>query len=105
MSLSVKSAHEWRISTRTRGEVLAASARAGTCRFLVLGVPGRHTGSEIEAWLGDLLGVAAESARNDKLPRPIPALLHNALTALLFSHREVWNADPPGSVLSMAFVE
>jgi hypothetical protein len=105
VSLSLKSAHEWRISTRTRGEVLAASARSGACRFLVLGVPGRQTIPDVEAWLVDLLGVAAESTRTDKLPRPIPAHLHHALAALLFSHREVWNASPPGSTFSMAFVE
>jgi PEGA domain-containing protein len=105
VSLSLKSAHQWRISTRTRGEVLAASAGSEDCQFLVLGVPDGHTSQEIEAWLADLLGVAAESTLKDSLPRPIPPLLHHALTALLFSHREVWNASPPGSIFSLAFVQ
>ena len=105
MSLSLKTAHQWRISTRTRGEVLAASAGSDDCQFLVLGVPDGHTSQEIEAWLTDLLGVAAESTLKDSLARPIPPLLHHALTALLFSHREVWNSSPPGSIFSLAFVQ
>lgn len=105
MSLSLTSAHEWRISTRARGEVLTAAARSEGCQFLVLGLPEGLTAQEVEGWLGDLLGVAAESTRNDQNPRPIPTLLHHALTGLLFSHREVWNSGPAGSTFSLAFVE
>ena len=105
MTLSLRTAQEWRISTRARGEVLTAAARSEKCQFLVLGVPDGHTPQDVEAWLGDLLGVAAESTRNDQNPRPIPTLLHHALTGLLFSHREVWNSGPGGSTFSLAFVE
>jgi hypothetical protein len=105
VTLSLRSAHEWRISTRARGEVLTAAARSERCQFLILGVPDGHTTAEVEAWLGDLQGVAAESTRNDQNPRPIPRLLHHALTGLLFSHREVWNIGAAGSTFSLAFVE
>ena len=104
MTVSLTSAHRWRISTRTRGEVLAATAGSEDCQFLVLRSSGDQSLSELESWLGDLLGVAADGMRTDQNPRPIPRLLHHALTGLLFSHREVWNSGPPGSTLSLAFV-
>ncbi|HEY2954898.1 MAG TPA: PEGA domain-containing protein [Candidatus Eisenbacteria bacterium] len=104
MSHAVTAAGEWRISTRARGEVLTAGARAPGCQFVVLAVPGGNTIPEIEGWLRDLLGVASESSRNDLNPRPIPALLHHALTGLLFSHREVWSAVSNRSPFSLAFV-
>ena len=104
MVVSVTSTQQWRISTRTRGEVLAATAGSEDCQFLVLRSSGEQSLSELESWLGDLLGVAADGMRTDQNPRPIPRLLHHALTGLLFSHREVWNSGPPGSTLSLAFV-
>src|SRR5262249_35443156 len=39
----------------------------------------------------DLAGVAIETSRTDSRDRPIPPLLHHALTGLLFSQTELWS--------------
>jgi hypothetical protein len=104
MNVAVAKSPQWSVSARRRGEVLTAGTTGGGLELLVLSTPGSFTVPEFEGWLRDLLGVTRETASGDQGPRPIPALLHHALTGLLFSHAELWEragAQPP---CSLAFV-
>lgn len=96
---------QWVVSTRTRGELLTAGARGEGLELLLLGVPTGYTSPEVSGWLQDLIGVARETSRGDEGVRPIPALLHHALTGLLFSHGELWRGAPDRGPCSAAFVE
>ncbi len=104
MNVAVSKPPQWSVSARSHGEVLTAGTAGGGLELLVLSTPGSFTVPEFEGWLRDLLGVTRETASGDQGPRPIPALLHHALTGLLFSHAELWEragAQPP---CSLAFV-
>src|SRR6185436_6926300 len=57
----------------------------------LLGIPPGFSEPEIQTWLRDLAGVAIETSRTDHRSRPIPPLLHHALTGLLFSQSELWS--------------
>ena len=87
---------QWEFSTRLRGEVLVAEARDPGIYLALLGVPEGFTSDEVEGWLHDVAGVARETAAGDVTLKPIPALLHHALTGMLFSHAELWNSREPG---------
>ena len=91
MTLASTSTSRWAVSARTSGEVLTAEVAKAGVRLVVLGVPERYSSHELEGWLTDLAGVALETSRSDSRPRSIPALLHHALTGLLFSHAELWD--------------
>ena len=96
-------ASNWTVSTRQDGEVLAAWAESGELR---LGVFGKREGlapGEMESWLRDLIAVAEDSARRDVNAREIPAILHHALSGLLFSHGELWERAG-GPCLSAALI-
>ena len=104
MNVAVAKSPQWSVSARRHGEVLTAGTSGGGLELLVLSTPGSFTVPEFEGWLRDLLGVTRETASGDQGPRPIPALLHHAVTGLLFSHAELWEragAQPP---CSLAFV-
>lgn len=81
----------WAVSTRAHGEVLTASATLPSIELVLLGIPHGFTPGEIQSWLKDLAGVAVETSRADPRTRPIPGLLHHALTGLLFSQSELWS--------------
>lgn len=81
----------WAVSTRTQGGVLTAGAALPSIELALLGIPGGFTPAEIQSWLRDLGGVAIETSRTDERTRPIPQLLHHALTGLLFSQTELWS--------------
>src|SRR6185295_18585629 len=81
----------WAVSTRTQGGVLTAGAVLPSIELALLGIPGGFTPAEIQSWLRDLGGVAIETSRTDERSRPIPQLLHHALTGLLFSQTELWS--------------
>ena len=81
----------WAVSTRTQGGVLTAGAALPSIELALLGIPGGFTPAEIQSWLRDLGGVAIETSRTDERSRPIPQLLHHALTGLLFSQTELWS--------------
>ena len=81
----------WAVSTRTEGGVLTAGAALPSIELVLLGIPGGFTPVEIQSWLRDLGGVAIETSRADERSRPIPQLLHHALTGLLFSQTELWS--------------
>ncbi|HEY6194628.1 MAG TPA: hypothetical protein VI504_06245, partial [Candidatus Eisenbacteria bacterium] len=83
--------NRWAVSTRTHGEVLTASVTLPSIQLILLGIPQGFTPIEIQSWLRDLAGVAIETSRADQRTRPIPALLHHALTGLLFSQSELWS--------------
>ena len=104
MNVAVLHTPQWTISTRRRGEVLAASVASDGLELGVFSVPDGFTGSELEGWLRDLIGVAHETARADSQPRPIPTLLHHVLTGLLFSHAELWEPAGVTAPCSVAFV-
>lgn len=88
---SPATADRWAVSTRTSGEVLTAGATLPTIELALLGIPQGFTATEIQSWLRDLAGVAIETSRSDVQMRPIPQLLHHALTGLLFSQTELWS--------------
>lgn len=97
-------APRWAVSGRTHGEVLTAGVSTSGLEIVLLGVPQGFTPAEVEGWLQDLSGVAVETSRTDSRERPIPAVLHHALTGLLFSQAELWgraSANP----CSAAFVD
>ncbi|MFN8587059.1 MAG: PEGA domain-containing protein [Candidatus Eisenbacteria bacterium] len=100
----VSLAPKWAVSGRTRGEVLTAGVSTTGLEVLLLGVPEGFTPLEVEGWLRDLSGVASETSRGDQRERAIPALLHHALTGLLFSQAELWGRAS-AAPCSAAFVE
>lgn len=95
----------WVVSTRTSGKVLTAAGAQHGIDLVLLGVPAGFTPAELQGWLGDLGGVAAETSRTDTRIRAIPALLHHALTGLLFSHAELWERTGPAPPCSAAFID
>jgi hypothetical protein len=97
-------APRWAVSGRTHGEVLTAGVSTSGLEIVLLGVPQGFTPAEVEGWLHDLSGVAVETSRTDTRERPIPAVLHHALTGLLFSQAELWGRAA-ASPCSAAFVD
>lgn len=97
-------APRWAVSGRTHGEVLTAGVSTTGLEIVLLGVPQGFTPAEVEGWLHDLSGVAVETSRTDNRERPIPAVLHHALTGLLFSQAELWGRAA-ASPCSAAFVD
>ena len=105
MAVAGSTALRWAVSIRTHGEVLTAGTATPELELDLIGVPQGFTPVEIEGWLRDLAGVSLETSRNDTHSRAIPALLHHALTGLLFSQAELWSQlDGPGPC-SAAFVD
>jgi len=94
----------WEVSTRPGGDVLAARAVGEGIELVLLARATGHDPAQIEAWLGELIGVAVETSRNDPGDRPISALLRHGLTGLLFSHGELWHHTPEDPPCSLAFV-
>ena len=105
MSLASRPASRWAVSARTNGEVLTAGISRSELELTVLGIPGGFSQLEIEGWLHDLAGVAVETSRADSRARAIPALMHHALTGLLFSHAELWDKLEAPRPCSSAFVD
>lgn len=105
MTLASTSASRWAVSARTGGEVLTAGISRAELELVVLGVPAGFSHHELESWLHDLAGVAVETSRADDRQRAIPALLHHALTGLLFSHAELWDRLDTPRPCSCAFVD
>jgi PEGA domain len=103
MDVAAVNTPQWSVSARSRGEVLAVGAAAGGLELLVLSDGGLFSRAEFEGWLRDVLGVACETAAGDTGARPIPALLHHALTGLLFSHSELWERTESRPPCSLAF--
>ncbi|MGH7741299.1 MAG: hypothetical protein ACRENS_04685, partial [Candidatus Eiseniibacteriota bacterium] len=90
MSVGSLTAANWTVSTRQDGEVLAIWAGGDDLQLGVFATRDGFSPTELDGWLKDLVNVARESARADVTVREIPALLHHALTGLLFSHAELW---------------
>ena len=95
---------QWLVSARTRGELLATTARAQGIELVMVGVPAGYSAEEVESWLRDLMGMAAETAGGEPAAPAIPALLHHLLTGLLFSHAELWDRGGAIAPTSMAFI-
>src|SRR5262245_24888301 len=98
------STSRWAVSTRLGGEVSTAEAASAGLHLVLLGAPGGYGPRETQGWLHDVIGVARETAAGDPTPRPIPTLLHHALTGLLFSHAELWDR-PEAKLCSIAAVQ
>ena len=81
----------WAVSARASGGIVTAGVTLPSIELSLLGIPPGFTESEIQTWLRDLAGVAIETSRSDQRQRPIPPLLHHALTGLLFSQTELWS--------------
>lgn len=105
MSLASRPASRWAVSTRASGEVLTVGIRRSELELSVLGVPSGFSPVEVESWLHDLAGVAVETSRADTRARAIPALMHHALSGLLFSHAELWDRLESPRPCSCAFVD
>ena len=105
MNVASLTAPRWAVSTRTDGEVMTAGMTGHGIDLVLLGVPAGFTSAELEGWLSDLSGVAAETSRTDARVRAIPAVLHHSLTGLLFSHAELWERTGSPSPCSAAFVD
>jgi len=103
MGIGSLTASNWTVSTRQDGEVLAVWAGGGDLQLGVFATREGFSQSELDGWLKDLVSVARESARGDLTLREIPALLHHALTGLLFSHAELWERAG-GTYFSAALV-
>src|SRR5258708_1633281 len=95
----------WAVSARASGEVLTAGIQHAPLELVLLGVPQGFTPGEVEGWLRDLAGVSIETSRGDTRIRAIPALLHHALTGLLFSQAELWGHAGLVSPCAAAFVD
>lgn len=105
MSLASRPASRWAVSARTSGEVLTAGISRAELELTVLGIPAGFSQLEIEGWLHDLAGVAVETSKADQRARALPALMHHALTGLLFSHAELWDKLESPRPCSSAFVD
>jgi hypothetical protein len=87
---------KWNVSTRSSGEVLAVQTQGPGLDLGFVGAPRGFTQSEIQGWLTELTGVAGAAGvdspalRDPALPVPIPRILHQALTGLLFYEAELW---------------
>jgi len=88
---SPSAADRWAVSARASGGIVTAGVTLPTIELALLGIPPGFTPTEIQTWLRDLAGVAIETSRTDGRDRPIPPLLHHALTGLLFSQTELWS--------------
>lgn len=95
---------QWLVSARSRGELLATSARAPGLELVMVGVPAGYSAEEVESWLRDLMAMSLETSRAEAGDRPIPSLLHHLLTGLIFSHSELWDRGGGTAPTSMAFV-
>ena len=84
-------ADHWAVSARVSGGIVTAGVTLPSIELSLLGIPPGFTEPEIQTWLRDLAGVAIETSRSDQRSRPIPPLLHHALTGLLFSQSELWS--------------
>lgn len=105
MNVASTSTRRWAVSTHTDGEALTAGISGDQVDLVLLGIPVGFTAAEIEGWLRDLAGVAAETSRTDTRTRAIPALLHHTLTGLLFSHAELWSRAGVQDPCSAVFVD
>ena len=90
MDVDAPATPRWSVSARPNGELLTIWRGGEDVLVGVLAVPGPFAPEEYEAWLSDLVGVVRETSRAPAEPGPIPALLHQALTGLLFSHAGLW---------------
>jgi hypothetical protein len=102
---SPAAAARWAVSTRMHGDVLTASVSLPSIELVLLGIPQGFTPVEIQSWLKDLAGVAIETSRADQRVRPIPQLLHHALTGLLFSQSELWSHTGHALPCAAVFVD
>jgi hypothetical protein len=93
----------WAVLARPRGEVLTAEADSPGLHLGLLGVPPGLGAAEAERWLYDVIAVAHESRPAPAGSRPIPTLLHHAMTGLLFSHGELWERPDDLRPCSFAF--
>jgi hypothetical protein len=84
-------ADHWAISARASSGIVTAGVTLPGIELALLGIPPGFSEPEIQTWLRDLAGVAIETSRSDRRSRPIPPLLHHALTGLLFSQTELWS--------------
>ena len=84
-------ADHWAVSARASSGIVTAGVALPSIELELLGIPPGFSEREIQTWLRDLAGVAIETSRSDRRSRPIPPLLHHALTGLLFSQTELWS--------------
>jgi len=84
-------ADHWAVSARASTGIVTAGVTLPGIELALLGIPPGFSQAEIQTWLRDLAGVAIETSRSDRRSRPIPPLLHHALTGLLFSQTELWS--------------
>lgn len=104
MSRAADPTMDWAVLARPSGEVLTAQAESPGLHLGLLGVPPGFEAKEAEGWLYDVIGVAHESSPVPSGSPSIPALLHHALTGLLFSHGELWERPGVPHPCSFAFV-
>ena len=87
---------QWTVSVRSSGDALAVRARGPGLELGFLGTPSGFTPPEIETWLTELIGVAGTTGSDSPVlwdpasSIPIPRVLHQALTGLLFYEAELW---------------
>jgi hypothetical protein len=111
MEQVVTSTPQWTVSARSDGDVLAVRVGGLGLDLGFLGAPSGFTAPEIETWLTELIGVAGTTGSESPVMRdpassiPIPRVLHQALTGLLFYEAELWGgtgARPPCAVACMS---
>src|SRR5262249_9114442 len=99
------SQHEWSVSAQTHGDVLAVQVREPGMVLAVLGRPAGSSELEVHTWLRDLAAVSREAPAPSEEDEQLPGLLRQAVTALLFSHAEIWERAGEGSLLSIVLVD
>ena len=111
MEQVITSSPQWTVSARSDGDVLAIRVGGAGLDLGFLGAPSGFTRAEIETWLTELIGVAGTTGGDSPAVRdpassvPIPRVLHQALTGLLFYEAELWGAAgdrPPCAVACVA---
>src|SRR5262245_28465653 len=95
----------WEVLAQPTGEVLTAGAKSPGLVLGLLGVPRGFEARDAEGWLYDVAGVSHESSAGRPARRPIPAILEQAITGLLFSHAELWEHPGSAAPCSYAFIE
>src|SRR5262247_4757975 len=94
MSVVTEDADHWLVSARANGEVLTTRAAVPGLELLLLGQPEGYSAAELGSWLQSLAQSVKDSVKRTPPGDPVPPMLREALSGLLFSQAELWSRGP-----------
>src|SRR5262249_60511902 len=90
MAVVTEDADRWLVSARANGEVLTTRAVVPGLELLLLGRPEGYTPVELSNWVQSLAQSVRDSVGESAPGDPVPPMLREALSGLLFSRAELW---------------